>query len=77
MYVALGSDFSFDLETVTFPTGAGPQDTQAVLVNIIDDDIEENTEDIQVIASVMGSIGMFTTGRDSALITIIDDDGKY
>lgn len=67
---------------LSFPAGTIPGDVinspQCFTFDPIDDTTPESTEDLNVMASVAFSDSQevsFTSGRDIALINILDDDG--
>ena len=61
-----------------FPANSGPGTTLSFNVPIINDELVENTEDINIQAAIQGAIGSFVGGgiTDEAQIDIIDDDGE-
>lgn len=75
---AVGFDFTMSFVTLTFPAGSGPLATQSFNVLVVNDILEEGTENIPLQAFVDGgaSVGTFTPGGNTADINIIDDDGK-
>lgn len=44
---------------------------------ITDDNLVESTEEIAILATVTSGIANFAKNRDTAIVTIIDDDGRY
>ena len=63
-------------DEVTFDIGANDDNTISVPINILDDLLVEGTETFTLTGSVVttGTIATFAGG--SAVISILDDDGK-
>ncbi len=62
--------------TLQFSAGDGPFDSQPFNVPINNDVLVENTETIDLQASIVGGVGTFSAGGDTATINIADDDSK-
>lgn len=76
---AAGQDFTPNSQLFTVPAGSGPGDSLDFEVQIIDDQLVENDEDIVVTATIVNGPGsMFPDGTQSgsAILRILDDDGK-
>lgn len=70
-------DFMISSDTLMFPEGSGPMFGLSFEVPVVNDNIVENTENIQLQASILGAvIGGFSPGGDTADINILDDDSK-
>ena len=62
---------------ITFVAQDGPNTIRPFNITIIDDDVVENSETINLQASVADpGPGGFTAGGDTAVVIIIDDDGR-
>jgi hypothetical protein len=72
--VHIASDFSSVSETLTFPAGSQPLTELLFNVSITNDTSVEDTENIQLQASVEGGVGTFVVS--TADIFIVDDDGE-
>ena len=68
------SDYLFNAELVEFEPG---QSTVEVFVTILDDNILENTEMFSAILTPIGTNVLIEDGRDTAEITINDDDREW
>jgi hypothetical protein len=59
---------------LVFPVGSGPGATQEGALDPIDDIRIEGSENAELAASIVSGSGFFTPNRDSATVTILDDD---
>ena len=63
--------------SLTFSAGDGPNTERSFSIPIINDDFVEDSETINLQASVVApGPGGFTAGGDTAVVVIIDNDGK-
>lgn len=74
-YFPAGSDYN--TTEVTFTLSGGGNEMVEVEIDIIDDDIDEdpNLENLTAVISVVSSNVPFTLSPETALVTIMDDDG--
>ena len=66
-------------ETLVFAAGSGSGTTLDFNVPLVNDMTLENEEDIDISATIVGTVGSFGGGAvmANAQINIIDDDGKH
>ena len=69
-------DFSPNTCTLVFPAGSGPGTTMDCTFAINDDNLVEDSEDIDVLATITSGMASFALGQDIGTINIIDNDGK-
>ena len=63
--------------SLTFNAGDGPTTERSFTIPIINDNLVENSETINLQASVVApGPGGFTAGGDTAVVIILNDDGK-
>ena len=64
--------------SLTFSAGNGPSTERSFNIPIVNDDFVEDSETINLQASVVApGPGGFTAGGDTAVVVILNDDGKF
>jgi len=71
----VGEDFRMVFQRLTLCPGTGNNNVQSLAVDIIDDFLVEGTESF-VISGSATAPASFVPGRDSATVTILDNDGE-
>ena len=69
-----GADYTPTSEVVSFSAGDAPGAMQSASINILDDELAENLESIDIEASSSEPQATFSTGGDTAVINIMDDN---
>jgi len=62
---------------VTFLSGDVPGTIRSTVFTIVDDSIVDPGETILMSGTSLSALGQFQAGGDTAVITILDDDGRY
>ena len=70
-----GSDFNLIRDMVTFDQGANNGNVITTTIDVLDDPLVEGTETF-IISGSVAPPASFVTGRDTANVTILDNDGK-
>ena len=72
----MGEDFRLVFQMLTLCPGTGNNNVQSLVVDVIDDFFVEGTESF-VISGDVTAPASFVPGRDTATVTILDNDGEY
>ena len=73
--LAVGEDFRLVFQMLALCPGTRDNNVQSLVVDIMDDLLVEGTESF-VISGVATEPALFVFGRDTATVTILDNDGK-
>ena len=73
--LAVGEDFHLVFQMLALCPGTRDNNVQSLVVDIMDDLLVEGTESF-VISGVATAPALFVFGRDTATVTILDNDGK-